>query len=63
MTITNYSKFTSQALDAKIKQNGLVDKSVISGSINNDDLDKKKISNKKQIKSRTEQNNKIRSIR
>ena len=36
-----YDKFTSQTLDAKIKQKGLVDKSAIAGFINNANLDKK----------------------
>ena len=33
-----YNKFTSQILDAKIKQTKLVDKSAIAGFINNTDL-------------------------
>ena len=33
-----YNKFTSQILDAKIKQKELVDKSAIAGFINNTDL-------------------------
>ena len=41
-TTADYQKFTSQTLDAKIKQKELVDKSVIARFINNADLDKKK---------------------
>ena len=41
-TATDYNKFNSQTLDAKIKQKELVDKSTISRFINNADLDKKK---------------------
>ena len=41
-TTADYKKFTSQTLDAKIKQKGLVDKSAIAGFMNNTDLDKKK---------------------
>ena len=33
-----YNKFTSQILDAKIKQKELVDKSAVAGFINNTDL-------------------------
>ena len=55
-TTAGYQKFTSQTLDAKIKQKELVDKSVIARFINNADLEKKKkssnISNKSRIKSR-----------
>ena len=40
-TTTDYNKFTSQILDAKIKQKRWVDKSAIAGFINNADLDKK----------------------
>ena len=39
--MTDYNKFTSQTLDAKLKQKELVDKSVIAGFINDADLDKK----------------------
>ena len=47
-TTADYHKFTSQTLDAKIKQEELVDKSAISKFINNVYLDKKSssISNK-----------------
>ena len=63
-TTTDYNKFTSQILDAKIKQKRWVDKSAIAGFINNADLDKKSnnISNKGWDKSRTRQNNKTTSI-
>ena len=37
----DYNKFTSPALDAKIKQKQLVGKSAIAGFINNADLNKK----------------------
>ena len=40
-TTADYNNCTSQPLDVKIKQKELVDKSVISGFINNSDLDKK----------------------
>ena len=36
-----YNNFTSQTLDAKIKQKELVDKSAIAGFINNTDLNRK----------------------
>ena len=41
-TTADYNSCTSQTRDVKIKQKELVDKSVISGFINNSDLDKKK---------------------
>ena len=41
-TTADYNKFTSRALDAKIKQRGLVHKFVITGFVNNADLDFKK---------------------
>ena len=44
-TAADHNKFTSEALDAKIKQKVLVDKSAAAGFINNVDLDKKKSSN------------------
>ena len=51
-TTADYNNCTSQPLDVKIKQKELVDKSVISGFINNSDLDKKSsnISYKSRIK-------------
>ena len=51
----DYNKFTSQILDAKIKQKELVDKSAIAGFINNADLDKKRsyMSSKRRMKCRT----------
>ena len=39
--MTDYNKFTSQTLDAKIKQKELVDKSAIVRFTNSADLDKK----------------------
>ena len=47
-TTADCNKFTSQTLDAKIKQKGLLDKYAIAGFIGNADLDKKgsNISNK-----------------
>ena len=47
-TLAAYDKFTSQTLDAKTNQKGLLDKSAIAEFINNADLDKKSsdISNK-----------------
>ena len=41
-TTTDYDRFKSQTLDAKIKQKRLVDKSAITGFIINADLDKNK---------------------
>ena len=38
-TAVDSNKFTSQTLDAKIKQKELMDKSAIAGFINNTDLD------------------------
>ena len=40
-TTADYNKFTSQTLDAKIKQKGLVDKSPIAGFLSNAELDNK----------------------
>ena len=47
-TTADYNNFTSQTLDAKIKQKGLVDKSAVNGFISNSDIDRKSsnISNK-----------------
>ena len=47
-TLAAYNKFTSQTLDAKTNQKGLLDKCAIAEFINNADLDKKSsdISNK-----------------
>ena len=41
-TTDDYNKCTGQTLDANIKQKGLIEKSEISGFINNAGLDKKK---------------------
>ena len=38
---SDYNKSTHDILDTKIKEKGLVDKFVIAGFINNDDLNKK----------------------
>ena len=54
----DYNKFTSQILDAKIKQKELADKSAIAGFINNADLDKKKELHEQQKKDEM-QNKKI----
>ena len=54
--VIDYNKFSNKKVDLKIKQKGLVNKSDITGFINNADLDKKKsgnISNKSRVKSRT----------
>ena len=40
-TTDDYNKCTGQTLDANIKQKGLIEKSEISGFINNAGLDKK----------------------
>ena len=40
-TTSDYNKFTVEILNAKIKEKGLVDKSDISGFIDNSDLDSK----------------------
>ena len=60
-TIADYNKFTSQTLDPKIKQKGLVDRFAIAGFTNKTDLDLKSsnIGNKSWIKSKERQNNKI----
>ena len=52
-TTADYNKSSSQTLDERIKQKELVDKSAISGFINNVDLDLKSssASNKRRIKS------------
>ena len=39
--MSDYNKFTRDILDAKIKEQELVDKSAITGFINNADLNKK----------------------
>ena len=54
-TTADYNSCTRQTRDVKIKQKELVNKSVISGFINNSDLDKKSsnISYKSRIKSKT----------
>ena len=44
-TTADYNNCSYQTLDAKIKQNGSVDKSAISSFINNAGLDKKKLQN------------------
>ena len=51
-TTADYNKFTSQTLDAKIKQKKVIDKSNIADFINNADLHKKKsnISDKTELK-------------
>ena len=41
-TTAAYNKFTTEKLDAKMMQKGLVDKSALAGFINNTGLDKKK---------------------
>ena len=60
-TIADYNKFTSQTLDPKIKQKGLVDRFAIAGFISKTDLDLKSnnIGNKSWIKSKERQNDKI----
>ena len=40
-SMSDYNKFTRDILDAKIKEQELVDKSAITGFINNADLNKK----------------------
>ena len=64
ITKANYNKFTKDIITSKIKSEGLINKSAISGFIGNADSNKKNIniSNKSWIKSRTRQNNKITSI-
>ena len=62
ITTANYDRFTKD-ITSKIKSEGLINKSTISGFIGNADSSKKNInSNKSWIKSRTRQNNKITSI-
>ena len=62
ITTANYNRFTKD-ITSKIKSEGLINKSTISGFIGNADSSKKNInSNKSWIKSRTRQNNKITSI-
>ena len=66
ITTADYNKFTKTFVDNNIKSKNLINKSAISGFINNTDLDKKKssnISNKSLNNSRTRQNNKITSIK
>ena len=61
VTTADYNKFTNDIATNKTKTEALVDKSAISGSIDNTDLNKKSgnISKKSWIKSRKRQYNKI----
>ena len=61
VTAADYNKFTNDIATNKTKTEALVDKSAISGSIDNTDLNKKSgnISKKSWIKSRKRQYNKI----
>ena len=61
VTTADYNKFTNDIVTNKTKTEALVDKSAISGSIDNTDLNKKSgnISKKSWIKSRKRQYNKI----
>ena len=61
VTTADYNKFTNDNATNKTKTEALVDKSAISGSIDNTDLNKKSgnISKKSWIKSRKRQYNKI----
>ena len=61
VTTADYNKFTNDIATNKTKTEALVDKSAISGSIDNTDLNKKSgnISKKSWIKSRKWQYNKI----
>ena len=63
-TTAAYNKFTTEKLDAKMMQKGLVDKSALAGFINNTGLDKKKQQHQqnKLNKTKTRQNNKNTSI-
>ena len=60
-TAADYNKFLSQTLNAKIKQEELVDKSAIAEFINNADSDNisSNISNESRIKSKAIQSNKF----
>ena len=61
VTTADYNKFTNDIATNKTKTEALVDKSAISGSIDNTDLNKKSgnISKESWIKSRKRQYNKI----
>ena len=61
VTTADYNKFTNDIATNKTKTEALVDKSAISGSIDNTDLNKKSgnISKKSWIKSRKRQYKKI----
>ena len=61
VTTADYNKFTNDIATNKTKTEALVDKSAISGSIDNTDLNKKSgnISKKSWIRSRKRQYNKI----
>ena len=61
VTAADYNKFTNDIATNKTKTEALVDKSAISGSIDNTDLNKKSgnISKKSWIRSRKRQYNKI----
>ena len=61
ITTADYNKFTNDIATNKTKTEALLDKSAISGSIDNTDLNKKgsDISKKDWIKSRKRQYNKI----
>ena len=59
VTASDNNKFTSQTLDAKIKQKRLVDKSAVAGFINNTDLDKKVAALAKKAELKAEQDKTI----
>ena len=54
-TASDYNKFAGEVCDKKIKEKGLVDKSDISGVIDNSDLDKKVATQATKAKLKAEQ--------
>lgn len=57
--MTDYSKFMRNILDAKIKEKVLIDKSAISGFVNNADLNKKVVTLATKVELKAGQNKTI----
>ena len=57
--MTDYNKFMRNILDAKIKEKVLIDKSAISGFVNNADLNKKVVTLAKKVELKAGQNKTI----
>ena len=57
--MTDYNKFMRNILDAKIKEKVLIDKSAISGFVNNADLNKKVVTLATKVELKAGQNKTI----